>query len=164
MVQSALRRVAEKGDRTGNKSFIAASQALQSALLPFLRVGVERGKDVMLFERHPRIDYDVYASVYGRGRRAAKLAKLIASVPMPDIIIHLDAAPSVAFKRITRSQRRLVNQIHESPESLAKARGLLKEAVGRAEQDGVRVVRINANVSKYDMLKAVRRKLRESFL
>lgn len=163
-VERKLDRLALKGDELGQKHLVIVSQAIQNAIYPFLRIGAEKKKDIIVYERHPRIDYEAYGPYYG-GKAATKAGKFLSAAPYPDIIIHLDASPEKAYKRVLSrigdGHRKKVPHMHENLEGLKKVRARFGKAISElvSQNPKTRVIHIDANKPKEKMLKSLHAEL-----
>ncbi len=163
-VERKLDQLALKGDELSQKHLLIVSQAIQNAIYPFLRIGAEKKKDIIIYERHPLIDYETYGPYYG-GKAATKMGKFLSAAPHPDIIIHLDVSPEKAYRqvlsRIGAGHRKKVPHLHESLGELRKVRARFDKAISKLVSQNPKtiVIRIDANKPKNEMLKSLHAEL-----
>lgn len=128
---------AEFGDRLNSK-LIAGISYLGSLLLsPLARM---RSKNkVVVWERHPLYDTQVYAEIYSStlgklGKSLERIVKKgIQSFHEPEHIIYLKTDIETALQRINQDHRR---QIHENPEDLEKVIEYFDSVVTEAKASG----------------------------
>ncbi len=160
-----LEGISRKADKTEDRAYISISQSIYSQIIPFARIAKEKGKDIMIYERHPALDYMVYGKEY-IGRLLSKAERLMTGVPRPDIIIYLDAKPEVAFSRILKrrltGEKEYIHPHESSIEALSTAKERFEKVIRKFEKDPrVKVIRIDANKPLNAMLKELEDKIKK---
>lgn len=94
---------------------VAGTYLGAAALNPWLRLPAEKGKDVLLMERHA-FDAMAYGPVY-ESKKAYPVARFLSGSPVPNVVIYIKCPTQVALERI-KKRNRGVKQIHETAELL----------------------------------------------
>ncbi len=158
-----VERINRKADKKNDKSYVAISQILMNRIFPWIRLGKEKKADVVIYERHPKIDYNVYGDYY-LGRVIKNIEKIASGTPNPDIIFYLDSDPEIAFKRIVKRQKRDKKYLHPHERSvklLKQAKVNFEKTMNEMKKKNVKVIRINTNQPLNKVLDEVERELRK---
>ena len=162
-----LERIRKKADKSKDKAYISIAQLMYNRIFPFVRIAKESKADVIIYERHPLIDYAVYGKEY-LGRPLTLIEKAFSGTTKPDIILYLDVDPKKAFSRIVKRQKVNERKKHlhpheDSVEKLSVAKSRFDKVISRFERDPkVSVIRINANQPLEAMLKEIEEKIKKT--
>ncbi len=157
-----LEKMNKKSDKTKDKLYVGISQVIMNKLLPWVRLAKERNSDIVIYERHPRIDYKVYGDYY-LTRGISRIEEHLSGIPKPDIVVYLDADSEIAIKRILARQKKENRFLHpheENVELLKMAKDRFNKVLGELEVSGIKIIRIDANKPLKDMLKEVEIKVK----
>lgn len=154
LVYDPLSRISESRALRHLKTFAAVLTGL-ALLNPLSRKILSKRNNIIIEDRHPRIDGEVLSGFYVRGRLGKSFARAICKfgTAVPQVIIHVDTEPEIAIRRVRekfREKRRegekVFPHLHErSVELLNQARKGYFRVLKEYKKKGIPVIRVNGN-------------------
>lgn len=113
---------------------------------PVIKIMEEKGKDIMVNDRYPRLDLELFKEIHNNKKRTKvlyPLLKTLSGTAYPDIVVIPRRKPEEAMKDI--SKRKGVKDKHENIADLRKMDKALDSLIKDLENKGVKVIEIDVD-------------------
>jgi|GEM_PF-6050305 len=118
---------------------------------PFFKIMKEKGKKIVIFDRYPRIDLELFKEIYKNKKRTKifyPLLKTFSGTAYPNIVVVTRRKPEEAIKEILKREKR---DKHENLEDLKKMDKALDDEINKLKKRGIKVIEVDIDkmISKY---------------
>lgn len=110
---------------------------------PFFKIMKEKGKKIVIFDRYPRIDLELFKEIYKNKKRTKifyPLFKTFSGTAYPNIVVVTRRKPEEAIKEILKRKKR---DKHENLEDLKKMDKALDTEINKLKKRGIKVIEVD---------------------